>query len=152
MLAAPTMHRRLGARYAIGLLVMMNDAIMRSVVSFHHFLHPAGSSNVIKNRGTFLGMLTAISITLLQAVPKLSDFPAEVWQAGDCSIHDWPNGHINHWCNYLNYRIIIPRPVAWDWLCIVFTHALPSNVRIHIGNDKPQWLDKVIGPGIAMQH
>jgi len=107
------------------------------------------SSIVIKDWGDIMGIETTISIRLIPAAPKLSNFPAGVWQTGDCSIHDWEDDWIDNWCNYQKYRFIIPRPVPGELLTIVFTHPLPSNVGIYIGDDKATWLNKEIGRGVT---
>jgi len=96
-----------------------------------------------------MGVHTTIPIWLLPAASQLWDAPAGIWLTADCSIHNRQNGRINAWCNYRKYRIIIPRPVPWGWLSIVFTHPLPRNVGIHIHNGKAKWLHREIGRGIA---
>jgi hypothetical protein len=94
-LGAATTQRRLGTICAIGLLATINDAIQDWAAYFHHHLYPSGSSIVIEDWGNITGVRTTISIRLLQAAPKLWDFPAGVWQTGDCSIHDKQNGRID---------------------------------------------------------
>jgi hypothetical protein len=88
---AATMHRCLGTICAVGLLATINNTKERWVAYFHRFLDPSGSSIVIDDWGNITGVQTTISIRLHEAARKLSDFPAGLWQTGDCSIHDWPN-------------------------------------------------------------
>jgi len=111
--AAATTERHLGTRCVIGLLAMMNNAKMCWVGSFHRHLYLFSSSIPINDSSNMMGVRTTISVRLLPEVPKLSDFPAVVWQTGECSIHDWQNGRINDWDNYRNYQFIIPRPLPW---------------------------------------
>jgi len=147
--ATVTPHRSLGTRCAVGLLATIHDANKPWVVQLYDHLYPSGSNIVIDDWVNITEVWTTISIRLLPADPKLSDFPAVVWRTGKCSIHDWQNSRINDWCNYRKYRFIIPRPVPWEYLSIVFTHPLPSNVGIHIGYGEAKWLDKEIGQVIA---
>jgi hypothetical protein len=67
---------------------MMNDGKKHSVTSFHHCLNPSSNSIVIEDWGNITGVQATISIRLLPAAPKLSDFAAAVWLTGDCSIHN----------------------------------------------------------------
>jgi len=89
-------------------------------------------------------------LTIIPAPPKLPDYPAAVWQTGDCSIHNWLSSCIKECCNYQKYGLIIPRPVPWDQLMIGVTHPFPSHVRIHIGDGKAIWLEKTIWWGITL--
>jgi len=146
---ATTMHTRPGTRYSIGLLATINDPTTRWVVQYHRFLSPSGSSIIIKDGGDIAGMQTTISIRLFPAAPKLSDFPAEVWQTGDCHIHDWQNCGIYNGCNYQTYRFIIPRAGAWESLGMVFTDTLHCNFGIHIADGKAKWRDMQIDRSVA---
>jgi hypothetical protein len=101
--AAATTHRRLGTICAVGLLTTINNTKMRWVAYFHRCLDLSCSSIVIDDWGNITGVQTTISIRLHQAAPKLSDFPAGLWQISDCSIHDLPNGCIEDLCNYRKY-------------------------------------------------
>jgi hypothetical protein len=89
--AVATMHRQLGTICAVGLMATINHPKKDWVAEFNRRLYPSGSSNVINAWGNIMCVRTTISIWLLQAAPKLTDFLAGVWQTGDCSIHD---GHI----------------------------------------------------------
>jgi hypothetical protein len=62
------------------------------VAAFHRRLYPSSSGILTEDWGNITGLPTSISIRHLQAAPKLSDFPAGVWQTGDCSFQDWQNG------------------------------------------------------------
>jgi len=144
-----TTHRRLGTSRGIRLLATIINKHEGWVVQFHCRQYPSGSSIDIETCGNITHVCTTTSIRLLPAAPKLSDFPADVWQTSDHSIQDWHNGGIHDWCNYRNYRFITPRPVPWDQLSTVFTHPRPSNVGIHIGDCEAYCLIKEIGRGIA---
>jgi len=109
-----TAHRRLGTRCAVSLLAMMNDAKKCWVVEFNRHLYPTGSRILIDDLGHITGVRPTLSIRRLPAAPKLSDFPAGIWQTNNCSIHNWQNGPIDNWCNHQKYRFIIPRPVPWE--------------------------------------
>jgi len=85
---AATTHRRVGTICAVGLLATINNAKKRWVASLYRHLYPSGSSIVIEDWGNITGVWTTITNRLLQAAPMLSDYPAGVWQTGDCSIHD----------------------------------------------------------------
>jgi len=148
--AVATTHRCLGARYAVGLLATINDVKQRLLVWFLCSLYPSSSRIVKEDCGNIRGVQTTISIRLLPAAPNLLDYLQVLQQTGDCSIHDWQNGHIDDWCNYLKYWFNIWRPVPWVWLSIVFTHHLPSNIGIHIRYGGANWLDKKMGWDVAI--
>jgi len=95
MVTAATTDGRLGTSCAVRMLHTINDAKICWVGSFHRRLYPSGSSIVIKDWGNIMGVCTTISIRILLAARKLSDFPAGVWQTSDCSIDDRQNGRIN---------------------------------------------------------
>ena len=147
--AAATTHKRLGTSCAIRLLATINNIQKGWVVIALCHLYPSGSSIVVEDCGQIPGVQTTISINLLPAAPELSDIPGGVCQTGESSIHDWQNGCMGNWCNYRKYGFIIPRPVPYKLLNIVFTHPLPSNVGIHIGDVKDKWLYNEICRGIA---
>ena len=86
--AAATTQRHLGTIYAVGLLATINATKKCWVALFLRRLYPSGSRIVIEDWGSIMGVQITISIRLLQEAPKLSDFPAGVWQTCDCSIHD----------------------------------------------------------------
>jgi hypothetical protein len=86
--AAATTHRCLGTISAVALLATINDAKKRWVAKFHCRQYPSGSSIVIDDWGNITGVQTTISIRLLQATGKVSDFPVGVLQTSDCSIQD----------------------------------------------------------------
>ena len=140
--AAATMHRRLGSRCFFGLLAMISDARKHWVVQFDHQLYPSRCSIDIQDWGHITGMCTTMPIRLFTAAPNLSDCLAGVCETRDCSIHNWQIGRIDDWYNYCKYRFIISRPAPSEQLCIVFTHPLASNVRIHIDDGKAKGFDK----------
>jgi hypothetical protein len=87
VVAAVTMQRHLRTSQAAKMLATINHAEKCWVAEFLRCLYLSGNRILINVWANIPGIWITITTMILQAAPKLSEFPAGISQLGDCSIY-----------------------------------------------------------------